>query len=111
LRARRRKTDHITGPDPPWLLKYVNEAWEPTASDLKPLLTALTPHQAKFKSIYQPIRHVYFAHRGMASQQAVQQLFGKTLKKDVVEILKFLHTVLWTIRDMASNGRKPELKN
>jgi hypothetical protein len=111
LRARRRKNDNMTKPDPAWLVDYVNQAWEPTTADLKPLLAALMPHQAKFKSIYQPIRHTYFAHRGMASQKAIETLFSRTLKADVVEILKFLHTVLWAIRDMAWNARKPDLNN
>jgi hypothetical protein len=111
LRARRRKNDRITGADPAWLVTFINEAWEPTVADLKRLSAGLAPHEAKFKAIYRPIRHVYFAHRGMASQQAIQKLFAGTLKKDVVTILKFLHTVLWAIQQMSDNGRRPELNN
>jgi hypothetical protein len=111
LRARRRKNENMTGPDPAYLVKYVSQAWEPSAADLAPLLTALTPHQVKFTAIYQPIRHTYFAHRGMASQKAIETLFGKTLKKDVVEILKFLHTALWAIHEMAWNAEQPNLTN
>lgn len=101
----------MTGPDPQWLVVYVNQAWEPTAAELKPMLAALAPHCAKFKAIYQPIRHKYFAHRGMESQQAIEALFEKTLKTEVAEILGFLHTLLWAISEMAANARKPDLSN
>ena len=109
-RARRRKSN-ITKADPTRLVDDLNQAWEPTTADLKPLLAALAPHQVKFKSIYQPIRHTYFAHRGTSSPKAIETLFGKTLKADVVEILKFLHTVLWAIRGMACYAREPDLTN
>jgi hypothetical protein len=84
-----------------------------TASLCRPLGTALTPHVNKFKAIYRPIRrpirHKYFAHRGTESQQAIEALFSKILKTDVAEILGFLHTLLWAIREMAWNGKKPDL--
>jgi hypothetical protein len=109
LRQRKRQSSNLTGPDPQWLVDYVNQAWEPTAADLKPLLAALAPHYAKFRSIYRPIRHNYFAHRGMDSQQAIEALFSKTIKTDVAEILGFLHTLLCVIREIAWNARQPNL--
>jgi hypothetical protein len=63
LRERRRKSDNMYGPDPQWLIDYVNQAWEPTAADLEPLRTSLMPHYDKFTAIYRPIRHKFFAHR------------------------------------------------
>ena len=101
----------MTGADPQWLVDYVNQAWEPTGADLEPLRAALKPHYDKFKAIYQPIRHKYFAHRGTESQQAIEALFSKTLKVDVAEILGFLHTTLWAIREMAWNASRPDLTN
>jgi hypothetical protein len=109
LLERKRRISHITGADPKWLVDFVGQVWEPTASDLEPLRTALAPHLDKFKAIYRPIRHKYFAHRGTESQQAIEALFGKTLKTDVAEILGFLHTVLWAIREMALNGQRLDL--
>jgi AbiU2 len=105
LRERRRKSENMTGSDPQWLVDYVNGAWEPTAADLNQLRTELMPHYDKFIAIYQPIRHKYFAHRGTESQQAIEELFSKTLKADVGEILGFLHTALWAINNMAVNGQ------
>ena len=111
LRERKRNASRLTGPDPQWLVEYVDQAWEPTKADLQPLTAALAPHHDKFKEIYRPIRHRYFAHRGMQSQQAILALFSKTLIGDVAEILRFLHTLLWAIREMAWNARRPNLSN
>ena len=111
LRHRKRQFSQVLGADPHWLVDFINQAWEPTAADLEPLRTALTPHCDKFKAIYQPLRHKYFAHRGTESQQAIEGLFDKTLKTDVDAILRFLHTLLWAIREMADNGKRPDLVN
>ncbi|MFY9724135.1 MAG: hypothetical protein WAJ87_01500 [Bryobacteraceae bacterium] len=106
---RKRNSSNIHGTDPQWLVDFVNQAWEPTTADLEPLRSALTPHYDKFKLIYRPIRHKYFAHRGTDSQQAIEALFSQTLKTDVEEILRFLHTLLGAIREMAWNARRPDL--
>ena len=45
----------------------------------------------------------------MASQKAIEQLVGKTLYGDITEILSFLHTLVWAIREMAWNARNPDL--
>jgi len=111
LRERKRYLSRITGADPPWLPDFIDQAWEPTARDLEPLQAALAPHYARFSAIYKPIRHKYFAHRGAESQQAIEGMFGKTLKTDVAEILRFLHTLLWAIRELALNGTRLDLNN
>jgi hypothetical protein len=111
LRERKRQSSNINGPDPDWLVEYVDQAWEPTTADLEPLRTALVPHYDRFRAIYQPIRHRYFAHRGMDDQQAISALFGQTLIGDVTEILGFLHTLLWVIQEIAWNARRPDLTN
>jgi len=111
LRGRKRRISHIAGADPKWLIDFVDQAWEPTSACLQSLARALTPHVDKFKDIYRPIRHKYFAHRGAESQQAIEELFSKTLKTDVAEILGFLHTLLWAITEMAWNAKKPNLSD
>jgi hypothetical protein len=109
LRDRKRHASRISGSDPQWLVEYVAQAWQPTTVDLQQLQTALTPHYQTFKTIYRPIRHRYFAHRGMDSEQAIQVLFSQTLIGDVSRILGFLHTLLWAIQEMAWNARRPDL--
>jgi hypothetical protein len=109
LRRRKRKVAQLHGSDPQWLIDYVIAAWEPTTDDLQTLKTALVPHHQKFKAIYQPIRHTYFAHRGTASEAAIHSLFQKTLIAEVSEILRFLHTLIWSIDQMAINARRLDL--
>jgi hypothetical protein len=111
LRERKRQASNVSGPDPQWLVDYVATAWEPTVADLEPLRIALTPHCEKFRAIYRPIRHKYFAHKGIESDAAIWALFGKTLIGDVAEILRFLHTLLWAINEMAWNARRPDLSD
>lgn len=109
LRERKRKTGNIQGDDPEWLVQYVQRAWEPTVADLEPLQNALQPHYEKFRTIYRPIRHKAFAHRGAEHENAIAELFSKTLIGDGTEILRFLHTLLWAITEMALNARRPDL--
>jgi hypothetical protein len=109
LRERKRQASQITGADPQWLVDYVGQAWEPTTADLQTLRAALTPHYDTFQTIYRPIRHRYFAHRGMDSQRAIEALFSQTLIGDVAQVLGFLHTLLWAIQEMAWNARRPDL--
>lgn len=109
LRLRKRKVAQVHGSDPQWLIDYVIAAWEPTTDDLQTLKTALVPHYHKFKAIYQPIRHTYFAHRRTASEAAIHALFQKTLIAEVSEILRFLHTLIWSIDQMAINARRLDL--
>ena len=42
-----------------------------------PLRTALAPHYDRFKAIYQPIRHKYFAHPGMEDEYASRHCSAK----------------------------------
>ncbi|MDQ6665269.1 MAG: hypothetical protein M3Z23_12845 [Acidobacteriota bacterium] len=118
LRMRRREQSDIHDPDPEWLepslshegeAASVNAAWEPTTIDLATLKSALEPHRLKFKSIYRPIRHSFFAHRSMESDAEIFARFQKTNIKEAEEILRFLHTLLWAIWEMAWNGRRLDI--
>jgi hypothetical protein len=109
LRERKRESSKIHGDDPEWLVEYVAGAWEPTFTDLELLRTALTPHVDKFRSIYRPIRHKFYAHRSTEGDAAISALFDRTLIGDVNEILRFLYTLLWAINEMAWNARRPNL--
>jgi HEPN superfamily AbiU2-like protein len=109
LRERKRHASQIRDVDPQWLIDFVAQAHEPSSSDLNIFQSALAPHYDKFKNIYKPIRHKYFAHRGTDTRQAIEELFSQTLKSDVEEILRFLHTALKAIWEMAWNGRSLDL--
>jgi hypothetical protein len=109
LRRRKRFDCRIQGDDPQWLCDYINNAWEPARADLDELLKALEPHSAKFKQIYKPIRDRIYAHRSKEDETEVYALFGKTSIGDIEGILRFLHTLLWALRELALDGRKPDL--
>lgn len=111
LLRRKRFDCRIVGEDPEWLTKYIADAWEPTGSDLKPLITALAPHCEKFKQVYAPIRNEIYAHRSKKNEEEVYVHFGKTLIGDVDYILRFVHTLLVALQELVSNGRKPDLIN
>ena len=79
LLRRKRFDCRIVGEDPEWLTKYIADAWEPTAADLKPLITAFAPHWEKFKQVYAPIRNEIYAHRSKKNEEELYVHFGKTL--------------------------------
>lgn len=111
LLRRKRFDCRIVGEDPEWLTKYIADAWEPTAADLKPLITAFAPHWEKFKQVYAPIRNEIYAHRSKKNEEELYVHFGKTLIGDVDHILRFVHTLLVALQELVSNGRKPDLTN
>jgi hypothetical protein len=47
----------------------------------------------------------------MEDDAATSALFAKTVIGDVNEVLRFLHTLLWVITEMALNGREPNIAN
>lgn len=87
---------------------YVNNAWEPTVDDLRRMKKALAPHKAKFDAIYKPIRN-QIAHIILKDQALVADLYSRTQKTDVDNILCFLHNLINAIWELAFNARRPDL--
>lgn len=94
---------------PAWLDDYLMDVFEPQASDLRALKKALSPHRAKFKSVYGDIRDYVFAHKILKDKEKVSELFGKTQIKDIDEMLYFFYDLIEVIFQLFHNGRKPEL--
>jgi hypothetical protein len=94
--------------DPKFLDEYVGSAWEPTIQDLRALKRALAPHKTKFDEIYRPIRD-QIAHIILKDDARVADLYGRTLKTDIDEILRFLHSLIKSIWFMAFNAERPNL--
>jgi len=94
--------------NPPWLDEYVANAWEPTTQDLRALKKAVAPHKAKFDQIYRPIRN-QIAHIILKDDAVVTALYSRTLKADIDEILRFLHSLIKSIWYMAFNAQPPNL--
>jgi AbiU2 len=111
LRERKRAQSGIMGDDPPWLVDFLDDAKVPATQDFKAVPHLLAPHQAKFKAIYEPIRHQVFAHRSKMSQDAILALFSETLITEVDEILRFLYTVTNSLWHLANNGQRLDLSD
>ena len=106
---RARKVSITSAPWPAGLLDdFVQAAWEPTIQDLRKLRKALSPHKEKFDRIYKPIRD-QIAHHIFTDEAVVEDLYSKTQKTDIDEILCFLHSMIRAIWEIGYNGREPNL--
>jgi hypothetical protein len=94
--------------NPPWLDEYIQDAWEPTIQDLRAMKKALAPHKTKFDSIYKPIRD-QIAHIILKDDALVTDLYSRTQKTDIDEILCFLHNLIRAIWELAFNATPPNL--
>jgi hypothetical protein len=107
LRARK-----LGVPGAAWDLKildeYVANAWEPAVQELRMFKRVLAPHKARFDAIYKPIRD-HIAHIILKDERLVTDLYSRTLKTDIDEILCFLHSLVKSIWHLAFNARRPEL--
>jgi hypothetical protein len=52
-----------------------------------------------------------YAHRSTEDETAVYSLFSQALIQDVKEILRFLHTLLWAIWELAWNAKRIDLSD
>jgi hypothetical protein len=104
-----RRLEASRGERPEWLDEFLKDVHEPTVTDLESLANALTPHEAKFRSIYDPIRNKVFAHSGLGDPKLVSELFSTILIKDIEDIVYFLHDLLEAIWQLWHNGIKPVL--
>jgi len=109
LRKRKRKHGKIfcNEPDPMWLTDFLASVREPSLKDLEVLRTELKTQTNKFRSIYEPIRHQYFAHRAKSCSEAITALFEAATANELAAILKFVYGLVGGITDMAHNGTLP----
>ncbi|WP_288107891.1 hypothetical protein [Limnobacter sp.] len=93
-----------------WLPEYLNTVYEPTGDDFRRLKKHLSNRRKIYEEKYRPLRHMVFAHRGVATQDEVADLFAKTNIRELQQLLVFLrrlHQALW---ELYFNGRKPVLR-
>jgi hypothetical protein len=106
LRARKIALVHGT---PDWLEDRVNEAWEPSTTDLRLFKQAIKPWTAIFRELFAPIRHQVFGHSILTEQQLVQELFSKLQLAEIDLLLYVLRDVLSSLDDLFLNGNKPAM--
>jgi hypothetical protein len=111
LLERKRGEYGIQGQDPQWLVEYIGHAWEPSTEDLAAMEDELKPYHSRFRSIYQPLRHRYFAHRSEEDEESIATLFARTRIAEVDGILRFLHTLIWSVQELHMNGTEIDLRN
>jgi hypothetical protein len=91
------------GWDMKMLDRYVEKAWVPTIDDLRQLRKALAPYRSKFDEIYKPIRN-QIAHIILKEQALIEDLYARTQKTEIDEILRFLHSLVWATTNLTYHG-------
>lgn len=111
MRRRKLSSIHLEHgePEPEWFVNFVENAWAPKRGDLEYLRSELQPYVKRFREVYEPIRHQYFAHRSKMSETAIGALFEGAVVTEAIDILKFLKALTGSIWDLAWNGEKPDL--
>ncbi len=107
LAARKRK---LSANADEWLPAYLSNVYEPTSADFRRLKRHVSIRRKIYEASYRPLRHRVFAHRGVAANVEVGELFAKTDIKEMQQLLVFLgrlHEALW---QLYFNGRKPTLR-
>jgi AbiU2 len=90
-----------------FLDRYVADAWEPTAADLREFKKQLRPHKARFDEIYRPVRD-QIAHIIHKDKSLIGDLYSRTQKAHIDEILRFLHLGIKALWEIAHNGERPD---
>ena len=93
---------------PPWLEKYIENAFEPGVSDLRNIKKLIKPFRKLFDNSYKDIRNSVFAHTLIKESESVSKLFGKTKISDIEDILYTLHDMLQAMWELYNNGRQLE---
>ncbi len=108
---RARKIAAWNGQEPSWLDGYTRDTYEPSIQDFLRLRGELSRHQARYSEIYRPIRNQIYAHREVATLEAVEPLFGRTRIGDIEELLNFLYQLKEVVWQLIHNGQLKALSD
>ncbi|WP_430390240.1 hypothetical protein [Dyella sp. 20L07] len=106
---RERKANSSPGVKP-WLNKYINEAYEPKASDFTRLRGYVSKYNKLYTRNYRDLRHKIFAHSEVSDREGQAKLFAKTNVRELERMLAFLASLHDALSQMLINGRKPILR-
>jgi len=91
-----------------WLDDFMKETYQPTVSDFEAIEKAISVHRTKFNQTYKKIRHYVFAHNiPNKPNSSSAELFAKTNKADIEEMLSFLHNLQNVIWKLFYDGIEP----
>jgi AbiU2 len=91
---RARKVAESNGREEPWLARYMEEAYVPTALDFQKLRRELSYRHARYETVYRPIRHQIFAHANAATLDGMDTLFANTDLIPIPLTLPLAHSCL-----------------
>lgn len=97
------------GSKPEWLDDYLMSVWIVEPTTLRALRKELLRYVKRFEDIYRPIRNQIYAHKLLGSDESIYELFQKTNRKDVEDILHFLRDLMYCIENLYLNGNEPVL--
>jgi len=107
LAARKRKDSRNADE---WLDEYLKGVYEPTIEDFRRLRKHIRKYRRIYEHAYRDIRHKFYAHKGVAEEARIRELFDKTKVRELESLFVFLlklHASLW---QLFHNGRKPILR-
>lgn len=107
LAARKRK---LSANADEWLPEYLAAAYAPTSDDFRRLKRHVALRRKVYEQNYRPLRHKVFAHRGVATQAEVTDLFAKTNLRELRQLLVFLGRLYEALWQVYFNGHKPVLR-
>ena len=95
------------GPKPDWLDDYIPTAWAGDRQTIGALKKSLEPHINRYRDVYEPLRHSYFAHRSLKPEQSVGEMFEQTNRIEIGETITYIRDLAEALRQAYVNGREP----
>jgi hypothetical protein len=97
------------GENPKWLDDLLSRAFEPSVNDLKFLDEEVSRLRGVYKSGYSDIRNKVIAHtEEFKDPSYISQLFTRTEIGEIEKLLYGLYDLLYALRELFHNGRKPK---
>jgi hypothetical protein len=93
-----------------WLNEYLRDVCVPTPDDFRRLRRYVDARRKIYKSNYKELRNKVYAHKDRKDQKYVQELFAKTSKRELQQILVFLNRLREALWHLFHNGLKPTLR-
>jgi len=97
------------GERPKWLDGYLSSAFEPSVNDLRILEEEVSKLRSIYKSAYSDIRNKVIAHtEEFKDPLQISKLYSRTQIGDIEKLLYGLYDLLYVLRELFHNGRKPQ---
>lgn len=95
---------------PPWLDKYLDEAYYATVEDIQKLAKLTKPYNKKLKGVYQEIRDKVFGHAVHTDAEVVSALFRDTNFDEIEQVLTAIWSFYSQVWMLYENGHEPSFE-